>query len=117
MIGTVFSLLSHAPAVTDVVTGVLGVPRCLKHADIYKTNAGSFERDGLYWNEYGDLSKNVYRFKETARDRDYIYLLNLTPRMGRQDPMVLRIPACGGDVDWTYENPENWTKLFVVWPA
>jgi hypothetical protein len=28
--------------------------------------------------------------------------------------MLVRLPACGGTAQWTYENPENWTNLYQV---
>jgi hypothetical protein len=114
ILATIFGVLKGAPPAWSAVTEILGVPRCLTYSSIYYYSSGRFEKSsGDTWIEHGDA---VFTFKETHRDRNYIILLNTTPRAGPKARMILRIPVCGGRLQWTYENYSGyWTNLYEVW--
>jgi len=117
------AFISNAETLYKFTLVVLNIPDCLRYAEIYQGPYSYWKNEGvkngdISWREY---QKNVSMdFKELRRDRESIYIQNLTPRL---DPratadggMVLRIPVCGGTVKWTYQNPEYWIDLTEVWP-
>ena len=84
-----------------------------KPSDVYYYYNGHFKRFGQKWTEFQPSIK--YDFEEIFRDRNYIVILNKTPRDNpRWGSMLVRLPVCGGTAQWTYENPEQWTNLFQV---
>jgi hypothetical protein len=119
VIASVAGAIAGLPAAWHAATLILGIPECGKYSDIYYYYNGHFKNNhdeknqGEKWTEYQKTT--TFSFKELDRTRDYIVLLNLTPR---QDPrwqsMLVRLPACGGTAQWTYENPEQWIDLFQV---
>ena len=106
---------------------VTGRPTCLLYGDRYSHASGYFERVGSTWVEYPPYGgTNHFEFEEVRRDREYIYLRNLTPRrtddrstpdgvLAAERTMLLRLPACGGVAQWSYQNPLHWTDLAQVW--
>lgn len=109
---TVVGILKGLMPALEAFTAVLGVPACFSYADKYTYSTGHFQRDGKHWTEVNEAE---YRFVETHRDRNYIILLNITPRVGNPPTMILRIPVCGGTLQWTYQNPQRWIDLYEVW--
>ena len=113
---TAFGFINGGYTFAETVTKVVGIPRCLSYAEIYHHAAGHFDKVGAQWVEHPPYDGlNHFRFDESHRDRDYIYLLNLTPRAGGRKDMLVRLPACGGTAQWTYQNPQQWTDLYTVW--
>jgi hypothetical protein len=119
----IWSLMGGAASILGLVAGVppawlavsqaLNIPSCVTYSNIYYDSNGHFKKEGNNWTEYQVDTK--YLFRELSRLRDYITLLNLTPR---EDPrwktMLVRLPVCGGTVQWTYQDPENWVDLTTV---
>jgi hypothetical protein len=115
VIGTIAAIFKAAPDVWEYVTRILDIPTCIAYADVYYITTGSFsKKDGNHWIETNNSGKFA-DFKETHRTREYIHLLNVTPREGNTHPMIIRIPACGGIISWTYENPIRWQDLTHTW--
>jgi hypothetical protein len=86
----------------------------MKSAQTYYYYNGHFKYVGGKWLEYQPNTK--IEFNEVGRTRDYITLLNKTPRSNpRWESMLVRLPVCGGTAQWTYENPEQWTDLYQVY--
>lgn len=74
----------------------------------------------IYWHEHqipagATVNGLDFDFREASRTGEYIYLINLTPRPQSTRVMLVRIPACGGVSQWTYEDPEKWADMFHVW--
>jgi hypothetical protein len=115
ILATMFGVVKGAPPAWSAVTEILGIPHCLTYSSVYHHSAGRFEKSsGDTWIEQGQKD-DVYNFTETHRDRNYIILRNTTPRVGRNATMILRIPVCGGPMQWTYQNPQQWVDLYEVW--
>lgn len=116
VVGSVFGVIKGAPAAWSVITQVLGLPECVTYSKIYRHANGYFAAEGDQWVEYPPYSgTDKFRFREIRRNREYIYILNLTPRAGPANTMLLRFPVCGGTAQWTYQNPQEWTDLYYVW--
>jgi hypothetical protein len=105
VVGTIFGVVKGAPPAWRAAMEMLGLPDCLTYSSVYHYPDGVFRVGDGGWIENND-DGNVYRFKESYRNRNYIVLLNTTPRQGRRSSMILRIPVCGGTAQWTYENPQ-----------
>ena len=58
-----------------------------------------------------------YEFRETHRTRDYIELLNLTPRPEERDwaTLIVRLPVCEGTAKLTLGITQHWMDLYQVW--
>jgi hypothetical protein len=86
---------------------------CGTYADIYYDSNGHFKNENKKWTEYQPTVKLL--FDELNRERDYITLINRSPR---EDPrwasMLVRLPVCEGTAQWTYQNPQVWVDLFPV---
>jgi len=116
VLGTVFGLIVAAYNFANVGLALVGLPSCLTYADVYRHATGYFQKDGEKWIEHPPFDgRRHFTFRETHRDRDYIYLLNETPRAGPQNTMLLRLPTCGGEAQWSYQNPQQWTNLYQIW--
>jgi len=90
-----------------------------KAADVYAHPSGSFERQGEMWVEYPPYAPGRnFRFKETGRDDQFIYLYDETRHQGNDPVRVfyLRIPVSGGWAEWSYPNPLQWQQLYFVTP-
>jgi hypothetical protein len=75
----------------------LDLPNCLTYADAYRSAQSVFKRDGTRWREYlANGGPAVFEFKESGRNREFIELVNLTPRPGYDGPLVVHLPVCGG---------------------
>ena len=108
---TVFGFVNGGYTITETMTKIVGVPECLTYAKVYRHATGLFDDNGTLWIEH----PQQIQFRESHRDRTYIYLVNLTPREGRQSTMLVRLPACGGTAQWSYQNPQQWVDLYDVW--
>jgi hypothetical protein len=114
IVATLFGVLKGAPPAWNATTQMIGSPNCLTYGNLYHYPTGFFQRTEINWTEHGDDGA-IMKFRELHRDREYIVLLNLTQRAGRNSPMILRIPVCGGTMQWSYENPQQWIDLYNVW--
>jgi hypothetical protein len=58
-------------------------------------------------------------FTEDGRDRAFVFLFDpARSRPGDEyNPLRLRIPICGGSVQWSFINPQEWTNLYTVRPV
>jgi hypothetical protein len=109
----VVGIVTGVPRAWDSISAVLNIPTCLTYSDVYYYYNGHFKKIGQKWIEFQPDVK--FSFDEIYRNRDYIVILNKTPRDNpRWRSMLVRLPACGGTTQWTYENPENWTNLYQV---
>jgi hypothetical protein len=109
----IFGALAGAPKAWDAISTVLNVPTCLTYSDVYYYYNGHFKRVGQKWIEFQPTVK--YNFDEIFHDRDYIVLLDKTPRdIPRWQSLLVRLPVCGRTVQFTFENPERWTDLVHV---
>jgi hypothetical protein len=110
---SILGLVAGVPPAWLAVSQALNIPSCVTYSNIYYDSYSHFKKESNNWTEYQVDTK--YLFRELSRSRDYIILLNLTPR---EDPrwatMLVRLPVCGGTAQWTYENPENWVDLTTV---
>jgi hypothetical protein len=80
---------------------------------------GYLEFDGLGWTE---TSKTVpsyrVRFEEFSRASDYIFLVDKSRTSGSSENYYqLRVPIEGGEAQWSYINPIQWTGLYLVKPV
>jgi hypothetical protein len=100
-------------------------------ANMYTYKTGRFEKRGSTWFEYKG-PEVVFKFVEPStlteliRDARYIYIAddtrkepestgNETQRDRRE--MIVRIPRCGGQADWTWSNPLDWIPFQIVKPT
>ena len=111
---TLLGLIKAVPPAWDAGTQILDIPSCVTYAPVYSYSSGRFSQNGEKWVE-NIKGTDTFDFKMAHRDRDYIFLLNLTPRVGYDTDMLVRLPVCGGTAQWTLENPEHWTDLYQVW--
>ena len=116
----IYTLAGFIASVIGIVAGLpavlkfFNIPECITYSDIYYYHDGHFKkRDDNKWIEY---QKHVrFSFREMHRSRDYITLINETPRNDpRWASMLVRLPVCGGTAQWAYQNPEEWVNLFQV---
>ena len=113
VIGTVTGAVAAVPPAWDAVSAAAGVPKCVTYSNIYYYFAGHFKNTGQQWQEFGQTGH--FTFNEMDRNRDYITLINITPRTDpRWASMLVRLPVCGGASQWTYENPQAWVDLYEV---
>jgi hypothetical protein len=109
----VLGAVTAIPQAWPALASIAGVPNCLSYSDIYYFHNGHFLNASVRWVEY---QKNVQiTFQEMYRNRDYIVLINKTPRNDpRWESMLVRLPVCGGTAQWTYENPQQWIDLYTI---
>ncbi len=113
-LATIFGLVTAMPATWKASTQILGIPSCVTYAKVYSYSSGRFSDAGEKWVE-NIKGTDTFYFKLAHREPDYIFLLNLTPRVGYDSDMLVRLPVCGGTAQWTLENPEHWIDLYQVW--
>lgn len=118
MLVPVVGFLSSLPGALSFVAQVSGRPSpCWTYSDVYYYAGGHFRNTGGgTWMEYQPAAKMT--FQEFSRDRNYITLLNKTPRTvdPRWASMLVRLPVCGGTAQWTEEDPQSWVDLYQVTP-
>jgi hypothetical protein len=108
---TVMGFISGVPRTWQATSEVLGIPECGHYSEVYYFSAGQFRHNDQKWIDLQSDGKKI--FAEISRDPKYITLKNQTPRIGHtQDNMLVRLPVCGGTVQWTTENPLHWTDLY-----
>ena len=115
---TVFAFIISTSNVIPVVLKALNLPDCLTYADVYHDSWSDFKHEGDKWREYpreGGMYR--YEFRETHRTRDYIELLNLTPRPEERDwaTLIVRLPVCEGTAKLTLGITQHWVDLYEVW--
>ena len=117
IITAILGLVKGVPPAWSAAMKMLDRPYCFNYADSYKHAGGSFDKRGKNWIEYPEYDgKNNFQFMEVKRDPEFIYLRNVTPRAdARWRSMVVRLPVCGGESEWTYGNPDIWTPLYHMW--
>jgi hypothetical protein len=110
---TAVGLVSAVPAAWDGVSRLLGIPVCMTFGDRYYFYDGVFVNEGERWIEYQQANRN--EFVEQSRDRNFIILRNMTPRpdTDRWRSMLVRIPACGGSIELTFQVPEEWRPILT----
>jgi hypothetical protein len=111
---SIFGFVAGVPRAWVAVSEALNIPLCVTYSDVYYGSDSHFkkEKNGR-WTEYQSTAK--LQFDEIARARDYITLVNRTPRADpRANLMLLRLPTCGGTVQWTYQNPMHWNDHMQV---
>jgi len=116
---TFFGLIVSAGNVVPVILKGLNVPDCLTYATTYHKPGSYFKDDGDVWHEYPpDGGAYQFAFREVQRTREFIDLLNVTPRPDEQDwkTLVVRLPACGGTAKlFLGEKPQRMITLAEVW--
>lgn len=116
VLATVIGLIKGIPPAWGAISEWCGVPYCLSYGRTYNYPTGKFSKVLEHrWIEYGGT---VFYFNEIHRDRNFIVLLNDTPREERplgDQTMIVRLPVCGGTAQWSYQNPAGWTDLYEVW--
>ena len=116
ILAPVLGVVAAVPSAWSAIAEVAGLPKCVFYSDVYYYYGGHFRNNGELWVEYQPKARLT--FQETYRTRDHIVLLNKTPRADpRWESMLVRLPACGGTAQWTYENPQQWIDLFEVTPT
>jgi hypothetical protein len=92
---------------------------CFTFAEAYRDAYTVFKREGNFWREYSlETGKLAYEFKETGRTRNFIELLNLTPRPNTTNSgstMRVRLPMCGGAAQMSWVAGDPWNFLFDVY--
>lgn len=115
---TVFAFIISTSNVIPVILKALNLPDCLTYADVYHDSWSDFRHEGDKWREYPREGGTYrYEFRETHRTRDYIELLNLTPRPEERDwaTLIVRLPVCGGTAKLTLGITQHWIDLYEVW--
>jgi hypothetical protein len=106
-------LIAGIPPAWLAISQTFNIPVCGSYGRIYYDSNGHFKNENNKWTEYQPTVKLL--FDELNRERDYITLINRSPR---EDPrwasMLVRLPVCEGTAQWTYQNPEMWVDLFPV---
>jgi hypothetical protein len=111
--GTVAGFVAGVPPAWQALSQLLGIPECITYSNVYYYYNGHFKNNGQKWIEYQPDVQLT--FQEMYRNRDYITLINQTPRADpRWQSMLVRLPVCGGNAQWTYENPQQWVDLYDV---
>jgi hypothetical protein len=111
--GTIVGFVAGVPPAWQAASQMLRIPECATYSNVYYYYDGHFRNDGREWIEY--QPKEQHTFKEMYRNRNYITLINQTPRKDpRWQSMLVRLPVCGGSAQWTYQNPEHWNDLYNV---
>lgn len=109
----VVAVIAGVPKAWDAVAQIFDIPKCFTYSDTYYYYNGHFKQIDTGWIEYQPSAK--INFVEFQRDKEYIILVNRTPRVDpRSDSMLVRLPVCGGTAQWTYENPERWVDLYQI---
>jgi hypothetical protein len=92
-------------------------------AKVYNYPAGYYRQEGGKWIEYHN-GRLYASFEQFDQDSDYIYLVDKSRNRidtSRSPPEVrefyVRLPVRGGDAQWSYSNPLNWTSMYRVKPA
>jgi hypothetical protein len=114
VLGTVFGFIKGIPPAWTAISETFGIPECVTVSDRYYYYSGHFTNTRPdTWVEFQPAAK--LNFLEINRNRNYVILLNKTPRADpRWESMLVRLPICGGTAQWTYENPQQWVDLFDV---
>jgi hypothetical protein len=115
---TLFGLIMSTSNVIPVVLKTLNRPDCFTYASVYRDPFSEFRQEGALWREYpleGGAAR--YEFKEAHRTREFIDLLNLTPRPEQRDwqTLIVRLPVCGGTAMLTVGLVEHWYDLYPIW--
>jgi hypothetical protein len=111
--GTVAGFVAGVPPAWQATSQMLHIPECATYSNIYYYYDGHFRNNGRNWIEYQPTERLI--FKEMYRNRDYITLINQTPREDpRWQSILVRLPVCGGSAQWTYQNPQHWVNLYNV---
>jgi hypothetical protein len=110
---SILGLVAGVPPACLAISQALNIPSCVTYSNTYYDSYGHFKKENDNWTEYQANAKLL--FAEFSRMRDYITLLNLSPRADpRWATMLVRLPVRGGTAQWTYQNPENWVDLTTV---
>jgi hypothetical protein len=87
---------------------------------VYET--GYFEKHDNVWEEHIN-GRKFATFRELRTDATFVYLADknrLDPIGGANRPeaerreFIVRIPKCGGEVNWSWSNPLEWTPFQIV---
>lgn len=90
-------------------------------ASVYTYPTGRFEKRGDTWIEYKIENEQYATFTERLEDATFVYIVDRNrhdPIPGRSElearEFFVRIPKCGGQVEWTWSNPIQWTAFQIV---
>lgn len=90
-------------------------------ASVYTYPTGRFEKRGGTWIEYKEENAQYATFTQRLEDAMFVYIVDTVrkkPIPGRSElearEFFVRIPKCGGQVDWTWSNPMQWTAFQIV---
>ena len=115
---TLFGLIISTSNVIPVVLKTLNRPDCFTYASVYRDPFSEFRQEGAFWREYQPADGPAkYEFKETHRTREFIDLLNLTPRPEEPNwqTLLVRLPVCGGTARAAVGIAEHWFDLYPIW--
>jgi hypothetical protein len=78
-------------------------------ASVYTYETGGFEKQGDTWIEYSyTKEKKPYAtYTKRLEDAQFVYIADPN-RQSQGRTFFVRIPKCGGQVDWTLSNPLDW---------
>jgi hypothetical protein len=91
-------------------------------ASKYAYETGYFEKHDSAWEEHAN-GRRFAIFRELRTDATFVYLADknrLDPIGGANRPeverreFIVRIPKCGGQVEWSWSNPLEWTAFQIV---
>src|SRR5688572_26732965 len=114
---TILALFISIANAVPLALRALDVPECWTYANVYKGPWSEFRQEGPIWREYFHADSTFkYEFKEVARTRESIELLNLTerPEEAAWRTLMVRIPVCGGAVQLSRRIPQDWVYLCDV---
>lgn len=123
----VFALVAAGAAYAWYQANIIATGTC-SVADAYVYPTGKFVKQGVDWLEVKDTHKvteQYSKFRQFQEDATHIYLSDknrLSPIGEAGKPKIddremwVRIPKCGGQVDWTWSNPLQWTAFQMVSP-
>jgi hypothetical protein len=81
IVASIFAFISGILPTWETAMAISGRPACFSYGSIYYHSSGYFELSGNVWSEYPPYADNYsFEFEEVSRDREYIYLKNITPR-------------------------------------
>lgn len=77
-------------------------------------NGSRWEQNSVGWTELREDGSVFAQFEEFSRDAQFIYLRDRNRRNAEGSTLQVRIPACGGVIQWTWGNPLTWNDVTIV---
>lgn len=83
---------------------------------IYVTPESSFQQSGSIWREYkGNTLFAVFDMFEA--DPAYVHMVCQNRTSDKGHKMFIRFPVHGGEAEWTYANPLEWSAFTIIKPS